>query len=388
MVTAGTGANMGLGAYESGFSAVADAVKAVDGTPAVVFVYTSADYRVDEVLRGAAAAAPGVPVIGNTSFTGVITPTGFAGGSAGFTGALAAAGDELKVAVAGSPRGDDARQTGRAVAKEALAGLGGAEPDWFYMAANPGEEETFLKGVEDVIGRVPFFGGSAADNTISGGWQLYANSESFGSGLAIALISSTEPIANIFTGAYRETGDVGIISGVDGVRRLTQIDGEPALNRYAAWRGLDTSGLQGAALLAASVTSPLGVKDPLGDLVLIRHPMGGNADGSIDLGNNIATGTAVIRMESTVDELIASVPATVALLKERLGAEPAFYHLVHCGGRRAGIDTRIEELVDVITAATDGVPFITEFTFGEYGFEDNGSNSCGGLMLSFTAFAK
>lgn len=32
------------------------------------------------------------------------------------------------------------------------------------------------------------------------------------------------------------------------------------------------------------------------------------------------------------------------------------------------------------------VPFIAEFTFGEYGYEADGLNTCGGLMLSFTAF--
>jgi ribosomal protein L16/L10AE len=30
----------------------------------------------------------------------------------------------------------------------------------------------------------------------------------------------------------------------------------------------------------------------------------------------------------------------------------------------------------------------TEVTFGEYGYEDDGNNTCGGLMLSFTAFGK
>ena len=38
--------------------------------------------------------------------------------------------------------------------------------------------------------------------------------------------------------------------------------------------------------------------------------------------------------------------------------------------------------------AADGVPFIGVFTFGEYGFEDWGANTCGGLMLSFTGFQK
>ena len=54
------------------------------------------------------------------------------------------------------------------LAKEAMEKAGQtAAPAYFYMVASPAEEEDYLKGIEDVIGRVPFFGGSAADNTVS-----------------------------------------------------------------------------------------------------------------------------------------------------------------------------------------------------------------------------
>ena len=61
---------------------------------------------------------------------------------------------------------------------------------------------------------------------------------------------------------------------------------------------------------------------------------------------------------------------------------------MHCGGRRAGIADRIEEVYADMKAAAGDLPFIAEFTFGEYGYEDDGNNTCGGLMLSFTGFAK
>ena len=35
-----------------------------------------------------------------------------------------------------------------------------------------------------------------------------------------------------------------------------------------------------------------------------------------------------------------------------------------------------------------GVPYIMEFTFGEYGYVCDGRNTTGGLMLSFTAITK
>lgn len=118
-------------------------------------------------------------------------------------------------------------------------------------------------------------------------------------------------MTNKFTGAYRETRDIGVITKVVDNRVLAEIDGIPALEKYASWRGMDIETLKGGALLAESVTSPLGVKDRLGDLVAIRHPMNGNDDMTMSIGNQLAEGTAVIRMEGSVDELIAATGHTL-----------------------------------------------------------------------------
>lgn len=355
----------------------------------VAFAYASCDYDLDEMLRGIKSAAPGVPVIGNTSFTGVITPKGFVGGE-GFVGMMAIDDEDMTVGVAAVKKGSDARADGAAVAKKAMqAAQKTTPPTYFYMVAPPAEEEFFLKGISQVIGRVPFFGGSAADNTISGQWKLYTDEAgSFADGVAVAFFWSETPMTNVFTGAYHETEDVGIITAVKGDRTLVEIDHEPALKKYAAWRGVDPDTLMDANLLSATIVSPLGVKDPLGDLVAIRHPMAGNADYSMNVGNKLAEGTAVIRMEASVDELIASTGKTVEALKNKAGAPIGAMHLVHCGGRRAGIDSRIDEVAKQICDAAGDIPFLVEFTFGEYGYEDDGRNTCGGLMLSFTGFSK
>jgi hypothetical protein len=350
-------------------------------------VYAGVQYDLGQLTKGVGEALPGVPLLGNTSFTGVITPEGFITGDAGFVGILALAGDDITVGVAGRAKGDCARETGRAAAQEAMKNAGKTcPPDYFYMAAPAGEEETFLKGVTDVIGRKPFFGGSAADNTISGEWKLFTKDAVFPDGITVAFFWSAKPVTNLFTGAYQETGDVGIITKVRDKRVLVEIDGEPALKKYAKWAGVDPESLKGGNLLVYTITSPLGVKDRLGELTAIRHPMNGNDDYSMNIGANLAEKTAVIRMKGSVDELIASGAATVEALKKKMTAKPAAFHLVHCGGRRAGIGDRIGELVAGVKKAAGDVPFIMEFTFGEYGWEDDGNNTTGGLMLSYTGF--
>ena len=353
----------------------------------IAFVYASCEYDLKKLLKGVQEVL-NCPVIGNTSFTGVIMPEGYIGGDKKFVGIMALGGNNLEVGVGFSARSSfkTARDAGAAAARKAI--VDGKKPDAIYMTASPTEEEFFMKGIFDEVGRVPTFGGSCADNSIAGQWSLYADKNVTQEGVAVAFIYTNAKFANVFTGAYRETKDMGIITKIDGNRRLVEIDGQPAVKVYAKWRKMKPKFLKGGLLLSETITSPLGIKDRLGDLIAIRHPMNGNDDLSMNIGNNLAVGTTVIRMEASVDELIASVSETIAKLNAKLGTKPAFYHLVHCGGRRAGIADRIQEVYEGVIQSVQGVPFIMEFTFGEYGYEDDGRNTAGGLMLSFTAFTK
>ena len=386
MLKGNTGSSTNSNPKAAGMEAAKQAKAGLDNVK-MAYAYASCAYDLDAMLAGIAEELPGVPILGNTSFTGVITPEGFISGENGFVGILAMSDPEMAVGIAAVEKSGCPVCAGEQVAKLAMERAGKTTPpDYFYMVAPPGEEEFYLKGITKVIGRIPFFGGSAADNSIAGEWKLYTDKGAFADGVAVAFFYSNKKMTNQFTGAYRETKDVGVITKVVDKRVLAEIDGVPAVEKYAVWRGMDAASLKGGALLVATITSPLGVKDRLGDLVAIRHPMNGNDDMSMNVGNNLAEGTAVIRMEATVDELIDSTGNTLASLKEKAGAPAGAYHLVHCGGRRAGIDTRIDEVVAQLKKEAGDVPFIVEFTFGEYGYEADGINTCGGLMLSFTAF--
>jgi hypothetical protein len=392
MINTNVGSSINPDARAAGAEAATKAKAGLGGVK-IAFVYSGVQYDQKTLLEGVVGALPGVPLVGNTSFTGVVTPDGFAGADSGFVGVFAVAGDELTVGVAGAPKGACARATGAEVAKAALRAAGKPSegkippPDYFYMAANPGEEEIFLKGIEDVIGRVPFFGGSAADNAIAGEWLLFTGGMTAPEGVAVAFFWDEQPgrFTNLFTGAYAETDKYGVITKVEGARALAEIDGVPALQKYAEWRGMDISQLKGMDLLVASITNPLGVKDRLGDLTAIRHPMNGNDDLSMAIGANLAERTTVIMMDGDVDTLIRTAGETVSLLLKKAGRKPAGLHLVHCGGRRAAIADRIEEVAVGVKTAAGDIPFIMEFTFGEYGYEDDGNNTTGGLMLSYTA---
>ena len=390
MFKANVGSSTAADARAAGKEAAAQAAAGLDATE-VALVYCSCDYDVDEVVAGVGEALPDVPVLGNTSFTGVVVSgAGYVGGDTPFVGVMALSDPDMTVGVAAADRSEnsDPVAAGAALATAAMEAAARTDaPDFFYMAASPAEEEFYLKGISSVVGRIPFFGGSAADNSIAGEWKLYTTGESFADGCVAAFFWNAPDMTNVFTGAYRETEDFGVITKIDGNRTLVEIDGVPAAKKFQEWTGCSDEDIAGGNLLAYTVCSPLGVKDRLGDLIAIRHPMNGNDDFSINVGNNLAEKTCVIRMEATVDELIQSVPDTLRELIDRMPGDPVAFHLVHCGGRRAGIDARIGEVADAVAEVCGDVPYLMEFTFGEYGFEDDNNNTCGGLMLSFTGFS-
>ena len=387
MLKAKVGYSKNVDAYEAGVETAKNSTEGISAKIGLLF--NSVGYDQKKLMEGIKSVAADVDVIGCTSSAGIITPDGYMIDETGTAGMLSLGGDDLTVACYGMAKGKSARETGREVAKKALekAGLDYA-PDYFFMSASPAEEEEYIRGIQDIIGRVPCFGGSAADNTVEGKWSIFYNDTIFNDGVVAAFFYTANDIATVYTGAYNETKDMGIITKLNDTRVLAEIDGEPALDKYKNWRGLDDEAVTGGNLLVTTITSPLGVKDRLGNLTAIRHPMNGNDDKSMNIGANLAVGTTVIRMEATVDELINSTGKTLKELKKKC-PNAAGYLLVHCGGRRLGIGDRMNEVYEQLKKEAGDVPFLVAFTFGEYGYtDDDQTNTTGGLMLSFTAFEK
>lgn len=355
----------------------------------VAFIFSSVKYDQKNLLDGAKEVLGSAPIIGCTSNGGILVPDGYITSNNGFAGILAIGDPDTAVGVAGSAKMLTARETGRKVAIEAMNKVGTTfSPSYFFMIANPGEEEEYAKGIQDVIGDVPMFGGSSADDDLTGKWKIFTNDGIFSEGVAVAFFYTNKKIMNEYTGKYHETVNSGVITKIEGKRTLKEIDGIPAMKKYAEWTGLKTRELMGDKILTASILKPMGVKTPTGNVTLIRHPMAGNADYSINLGNDLSVNTAVIQMQATLDELIEAPKLTLRKLKSKLPSEPAAYIFVHCGGRKIAIGDRINEVAKLVKEEAGDVPYIMPFTFGEYGRAEHEANNMGGLMLSETAFCK
>jgi hypothetical protein len=377
-----------------GVEAATDATKSLENI-ALNFLFLSCKNDAKKVLKGVREVTD-TPIIGCTSCEGIITPDGYLTSENGFVGMLSLSDKDMVVGVAAHEAGKDARLIGRRVAIEAVENAKSTRaPAYFYMIASPKEEEAYLMGIQDVIGRVPMFGGSAADNTVNKEWKIICNDKVIDDGVAVAFFYTDNEIETSFTGAYKETENMGLITEVKDNRNLVSIDGISALKKYAQWTEVSPKTLRGETLLMDSVKKPLGIKDPLGSLTVIRHPMYGEDNGTatinddtIMLGNNVVGGTAIIQLEATDEELINAPADTLRELKKKMYVEPAAYILVHDGARKMYLKEQIEEVAKQVIKEAKGVPFLMPFTFGEYGYGEHSSNICGGLMLSFTAIGK
>lgn len=364
-------------------------------SPKIGFLYTSEKNNIKELVKGIRNVT-NMPIIGSTSNEAIIVEDGIITSENGYAGMLSLDDKNMTVGVASHEAGRDPRAIGRKVAIEAVENAKTTRaPAYFYMVASPKEEEEYLMGIQDVIGRVPMFGGSAADDNINGEWKIICNDKVFTDGVAVAFFYTDNEIITSFTGGYRETNNMGLITEVKNDRTLVSIDGISALRKYANWINKAPSSLIGSKLLEISASKPLGVKDPLGNLTIIRHPMIGNdmgtkttTDDTITLGNKVVPRTAIIQLEATTDELIDASVNTLRDLRRQLYTEPAAYILIHSGNRRKVIGDRLNEVHKLLVKETKGVPFIMPFTFGEYGYDSHSANICGGLMLSFTVFGK
>lgn len=359
------------------------------GEAKVALLFTSVVMDQNKIVEGVRSVS-NAPVVGCTSSAAICTHDGYLNAETGYAGMMSFGGD-VEVGVAGYAKEGDARLMGQKIAREAMEKAGKTTaPAYFFMTCSPAEEEFYLKGIEDVIGRVPMFGGSAADNTVEGKWSIICEDKVFSDGCAVAFFYTDSYMKNLYNGAYEETTKSGIITKLSGVRTLAEIDGVPAVQKYAEWTGKSLEDLAGNNLLVQTIFGPLGVKDPIGSVTAIRHPMFANEDLSMNIGANLAVNTAVTLMTGTADSLVAANPKTIQMLDALMTEEAQSYFLVHCGGRRLGIalEGAEDKIYPAVKEVTGNKEFLMVFTFGEYGSADHSANTVGGLSLSYTGFGK
>jgi len=379
-------------AYAAGKESAENALAELGQEAGLALAFCTVDYDEADFVKGITEGVGDVPLMGSTSFMGILTPGGFLSREGGVGGVMLLASPEVAFGVGASEVGDDPRAAGQRAVREAIAQAGRSESDAvsaFFLIPAPGAEETLIKGVEDVIDRVPMIGGSAANQMAEAPWKEFANDQILVNGVAVGVIYSELPLGTGYTGYYKPTKNQGIITKVRDKRTLVEIDGRPALDVYAEWRGMDVDDLMGGELMGATIPFPLGMRDVGGDHWWIRHPVNGNEDASMAIGSDLAEGTAVTMMEASLDEIAEGACEVVRMALDDLDGEPGAVILVHCGGRAAALGPKMMGQVGADLRAVLGeTPFIGYLTFGEQGCAKWTGTGAGGLMLAAMALGK
>lgn len=360
-----------------------------------IYVVSTVDQPLEAMAEDLGRAAPGAAVFGATSFQGVFTPDGFQRGAFLLVGEE---GDGVEVAVASSDAQGDAARPAAEQAARALREQLGHTPNVVLMHAIPGNEETILAGIDDAFGGlVPVYGGSAADDDLSGSWAVFHGTEVSRQGFVVVGFRTRRPVRGDFLGGYLPAGPTGHVTRCEG-RRVHEVDGEPAAEVYNRW----TSGSIGHALkpgggmvlagtslhpLARQVDSVLGVP-----LYILSHPEAVAEDGrALDFFTRFSPGDEVFLMQGTPGSLVRR---TGRLVHSALGsAEPevlAGSILVYCGGCVGAILDRADEVAAHYKDAVAGTPFLGIATFGEQGCFA-GTEVCnrhGNLMSDVLLFEK
>ena len=393
-IAVGMGWSKDPAARKAGGEAARAALAGSGGEADVAFVFSTVDYDATELLAGVNERLGITPVHGGTSFTGIIMPDGFLSSETGVVGVMTLSTPYIMFGVGYAELGDDAIAAGRAAMEMALKGpdVPGGLPDVVLMTASPGGEEGVIKGIGQVIGEdVPIIGGSVADNSVEGKWHIFANKKVMTSGVVVTALFNHLPFGYAYGSGYRPTEKRAIATKAAG-RVVYDLDGKRAVDVYAGWTGQDPKALAGMSILGASILRPVAVRDAEANFFLVKHPGIVQPDGSIVLFAEVREGDEIILVESSVDELLNEVSATIQQAMDMASLENedvAALLLVHCGGRRGAIGERIGEVVGQVERALGHeVPFISYLTFGEQGSLTSGRNVHCDLLLSALVIGK
>lgn len=379
-------------AYKAGKESAEKALAELKGKAGLAVAFCTVHYDEAAFVKGIREVVGDAPLMGGTSFGGILTPGGYIHSDTGVGGVLLLSSPEMVFGVGGADIGEDVRAAGTKAVKAAIRQAGKKESDpvtALYLIPPPGTEERLIRGIQDVVGRVPLIGGSAASQGGEDPWKQFANDKVMVNGVVVGAIYSSLPFGASYTGAFKPTDKHGVITKVRDRRNLVEINGRKALDVYAEWVGMKVDGLMGGEILLKSVPLPLGRRDVGADHWWIMHPVNANEDGSIDTGSDMAEGMGVTLMQATLDEVADGATQVVKLALADLDGEPGAVIVGHCGGRAMALGT--ETMVKVgkeIKAGLGDVPFIGWLTFGEQGYCKWGGSGAGGLMLNAIAFGK
>jgi hypothetical protein len=267
-------------------------------------------------------------------------------------------------------------------------------PAMIWSIMTPGQEESLINGFADIVGpHVPVFGGSSADNDVSGKWQQGSHSHDGNSSVVVATLQPSSAIGYSYSSGYEPT-DITLVAEGCSSRIVSKFDGKTAAQRYnQLTHGAIEHALLGGNVLGNTTLFPLGraISNTIGiPEYLLSHPDSVTEKGELTLFSHIDEGQPLTLMTGSVDGLVqrAWVVAQNAIDLLPEGSECAGVLMIYCGGCMLTIGDNVSQMQHYLSSALPNLPICAAYTFGEQGAFLDGRNRHGNLMISAVAFSR
>jgi hypothetical protein len=288
---------------------------------------------------------------------------------------------------AGKTYRDSIYEMAQNAANQLLKDTNSEPPELLWVTLSPGEEESALNGIQNVIGtRVPIVGGSASDNDVTGQWKIFTHMNSQPCQMAIASLTPSVPLSFSFSSGYAPSGQTTKVTESLG-RQVKMLDGVGAAKQYnALTNGAITQQLQGGNILGQTSFHPIG-REVSKDEYLLSHPERVNNDGTMNLFSQLEQGDQLHIMQGSTESLLQRAHQVIQNAQNDLEKpELSGCLLIYCAGCMLSVKPQFDQVIDNIKKHFSTTSVTAAYTFGEQGCFLDGQSRHGNLMISAVVF--
>jgi hypothetical protein len=173
-------------------------------------------------------------------------------------------------------------------------------------------EEPLAHALQNSLGRIPLFGGSAGDGLVDTNTYVYHNGAFHADATVLVLVSTSLPFKIFKTQHFISTDERLVVTEADvAERRVIEINGFPAAQEYARLLGIDSKELDTSHFAASPVVVMIDGTD------YVRSISGVNSDGSLSFFCAIEEGL-VLRVAHG-ENLVENLEGTFDAIHEEIG---------------------------------------------------------------------
>lgn len=350
-------------------AAAAGSALAASSSPAFALVFSTFDYPAEEVALAASEA------LGSTPWAGVVTPAILADGHVMRSGIAVGVLDceRMRVRVgAPGPSGNDARDTGRRAAREALAGMPLPPADrsramLLFADTKSRDAAEVVHGALGVAGAgIAWCGGGTGSLDPDGSAALFANGRALCDHVVAVTLDCHARVGVGIKHGWQPTGPPAMVTRANGTL-VEELEHRPAFDIYRAAAEEAGQHLDADEFVRFAMSHPLGIPQADGEY-LVRDPLALEEGGALRFLAGVPDGAIVRMMEGTPAMLVEAARDAASMARKDVGAPIGGALVFDCISRFLMLGDRLQDELEACRGALgDDVPVLGCLTFGEVG---------------------